>query len=455
MFAIGRLLAILSAMIVIPTVSYVLGETTADAANTPTREDRPVIERRQEPEGDRAKQERFFGGPNGQGAPDKNSDTQNTGTDRMMFLGNDTQNTIPKEMMQRFDPKQLLNDTKRQNAKKDDVAAGGDQGKTSTDAVTDTLNSNDSGDAAQEARDAQMEKRKLEQEKRQLEQMKKGLTNMKRPLAAMKSKMGQLEKSGVTTPSDIKKFVGSMEQAMATIQSAQTFEEAQDAMDTLQSGQQDFKDNFQTLQVASNWPKILKQANTAMKGQEKMLAKFIRDSKRKGALDISEPLGTFSQAIVTLKTTLASAQEKAKTGDIEEAISTLQDDFFGAMDDLRDTQETIMTLTNLTQYLTQTPRRLKLYESQLNALKKKKVDTQEADQTLVQLKGTFSAVKALSASKPVDPDAVSTAVEEGSGFIEKLEASIGDLSGTVSANDQLFQVNEQSIPKFDLGATSQ
>lgn len=408
MFAIGKLLAILSAMIVVPTISYVLGETTFDMGNPPPPPAPPALEERQM---DRKRQEQFFGGPNTQGMP-KPMDDQNGFEKDIKFFGDTRQNGNFQKMME------------------------GQDGPS---------------DEEMEKRQKEMEKRQIEQQKQQLERMKKEVSqNLKRPITMITSKMASLEKKGIAVPASIKEFVASIQNALAQLQSATEFEEAETAMDTLRESEQEFHEYFQTLEMAGNWPRILSQAKSALKREERSLTNYIRQSKRKGALDIGEPLGVLSEGIIKLKSTLVSAEEQVKTGEIDEAMSALQDDFFGAMDDLRDTKETITILTNLTGHLSQAPRQLKLYESQLKRLKSKKIVTTEADSILVELKGALSQIQVLAKAKPLDADAVTAAVEEGSALIEKFEETVSELSGTISSNDKLFQVNKQSIPTFDV-----
>ena len=132
----------------------------------------------------------------------------------------------------------------------------------------------------------------------------------------------------------------------------------------------------------------------------------------------------------------------------------MQDDFFGKIEDSQDLQQTLQVLVNVSGYVRSAPRQLKQFATRLTALKRKKIDTAEADALLQQMNSKFAEIKLLSATKPVDTEALTTAVEDGSTLMEQLMNTMDELGGNMSATDKLFEVKPQSVPSFNIPTTT-
>ena len=294
------------------------------------------------------------------------------------------------------------------------------------------------------------EKQEQEQEQRQLKQMKQGMGRAVQPLKMMQTQIKRLEAQKITVPSDIKEFVRTIEQALSSVQSATTFDDAQQAMETMQDAQQDFEDHFQTIQKLGNWKRIQSQSKSDIRRLESMLKRAQANAKRKGALDMSDPLNELSDAIIGLKATVEKSNALMTEGKADDALDLMENDFFGKMDDSQDIQQTLDILGNLSGYLRKAPAELKRMKADMSRLKRGKISTEEADDLLTQMERKLAEVKTLAAAKPIDTDALIDAVDDGSKLMEEFQELRDKLAGATSSNDALFDVNEKSIPKFEL-----
>ncbi|MBI5135185.1 hypothetical protein HZA86_03045 [Candidatus Uhrbacteria bacterium] len=465
MFGISKLLGVLGAMIVVPTVAYVLGETTAEVGSNTLPQPPAVVQDQQNPKqppqerpgpGNRPNQEGggFFqpgpgmmGGPtmgqpggqgNGQGFPEMR-DPRGTGPQ-----GDPSGNNWMQGLQK------MMGGDGGSNTGIGSGQAPGDRGR-ENQGFQGMMQQGAPDDGQWQKRQEEEEQRQKEREKKMLEQIKKSLSQKAtKPLAMLKAKIAAVERKGITVPEDTKTFVSEFEQAMQQVKSAETMEDAEDALMTLQESRQEFEENFQTLQEIGNWKKILAQAKVALKREQTTLAKAMRQSKRAGAFDMADELTKLSDAVVALQSTLNKAQELSSNGKVEEAVALLHEDFFGTLEDLDDVHRTVDTLSNLSQGLRRAPAEIKQIKSRVAALKRKKVDTSEADQKLVELNAKHAQIQTLAKAKPVDSDGLVEAVQEGSQLLEEMYGILDDLQGTQSETDKLFGVNGATAPTLDL-----
>jgi len=462
MFTLTRLLATLGALVVVPTVAYVMGQTVESpilpaaqvkqvAPNPPLEKepDNPFNQGRVEQ--GQGGQQRQFRGEGMRGKEQENDGRFKGGQFNPGVMGNQPGNFFDNQRQKRVGNENpgKANSFGPGSAQGQGGQMGGQQFQGGGQGL---MNRDDANSTEEQTK---MEEQQKQQEERQLKQMKQGIGRAAGPLKMMQSQIKRLEAQKITVPSDIKEFVQSIEQATSSVQSATTLDDAQQAMETMQDAQQDFQDHFETLQKLGNWKRIQAQAQTSIRRLESTLKRSQSASKRKGALDMSAPLNDLSETIIGLKATVEKANGLMTSGSADDALDLMENEFFGKVQDSDDTLRTLDTLGNLSGFLRQTPSQLKRMKADVSSMKRKGVDTQEADDLLTELTRKLAEITTLAATKPVDPNALIEAVDDGSKLMEQFQETRDKLAGASSATDALFDIKEKSIPKLELPSSTQ
>lgn len=269
--------------------------------------------------------------------------------------------------------------------------------------------------------DLQGKMQDLEQERQNLEQMDNIMREMKRIESSVKmfeKQVQKLAKQKVAAPAEVADNLAKIKSLIADIKVGK-MDNAQDIFDLIQQLDQ----NRGEMEMLARWPQTVKEMNQQVKNLEKELKrdKTIVDRLKKKGVDLSSIYSQFEEAIGKLKET----REEAKTqisDDVSGTFEKVQNDFFGQLDDVWENSKIIAAMSNFARFRSDSNRELNKAQQQINALKKKKIDTSELEDLLAQVKGKVAEIKELIGAKPLDPDAIIDVLSD----LQNLNQDFGD-----------------------------
>lgn len=271
--------------------------------------------------------------------------------------------------------------------------------------------------------------RDLEEERQNLERTGNVLREMKRIESGVKmfeKQIAKLAKQKVTVPADIATNLEKVKAIIADIKSGK-MEKAEDIFDAMQELDQ----NRGQLEMLARWPQTLKEMDNQLKNlnREMKRAKTIVARLSKKDMDLSEVYAEFVAAFDKIKETRDAAVAKMQAGESEDAFETVQNDFFGQMEDTWQGHKIIMTMSNFGQFSADFTRGIAQAQRQINALARKKIDTAELKNLLEQAKAKGAEVKEMFKAKPIDPDSIMAVLEELEDLRQEFEQTMAELTG--------------------------
>lgn len=274
--------------------------------------------------------------------------------------------------------------------------------------------------------------RSLEEERRNLEQMDNIMREMKRIESGIKTfegQMNKLAKKKIIAPAGVTDNLAKIKALIAEIKSGK-MDNAQDIFDLMQELDQ----NRGLMEMMVRWPQTLKQVDREIKNLEAELKrdKVIVTRLNKKGIDLLSIQAQLEEAIKKLKEVRDEAKAKIAESP-EDSFDLIQNDFFGQMDDVWENSRIINAMNNFAQFQANSTREMNKAQQQINALKKKKVDTAELQDLLTQAKAKVTEVKGLFKVKPLDPDAVIDALSELQSLNQDFGDKMAELTGTETA----------------------
>src|SRR3989344_438560 len=309
-----------------------------------------------------------------------------------------------------------------------------EKAKTATNSAD--LQDFDMGEANQLAQDLEQFRRDTQEQLQRLKQVKQQIRNAE---TAVKSFEKQVNKAKSCVTEEVKTKLTTLKATISTIKNAKTWTEGEMAgLEDLGELFTDINDSRNQLEICARWPQILQQVDRQLKDVNKQLTKnkiIVAKLSAKGT-DLSVAYSAFEAGIAKMKTVREEAVVKMKTGDVEGAVELLQSDFYGQMDDVMQNQQTIQMMNSLGTFNSQFKRGLTNVQKQINALKKKKIDTVELVDILARTKTRGAEVLALIKQKDVDLDAIMTGMED----LQDLRAEFGDKVAELTGNEDVQNV---------------
>ena len=278
----------------------------------------------------------------------------------------------------------------------------------------------------------------------QLKMMNRNAAQILQQVKAARAYIAKLKTQGVNAPDDLTEALSLLEEAASKLQNAKTqddipdMQELHDAMQTVQEG-------MQKLNMSAQLPRQIKQAEKEIQRAEASF-KSAQARATKAKIDVSVQLSEFNQALAVQKETLAKIKAQAQS-DPEEALNALHEEFFQNMDTVWRPYGEMQLLLNITQGIGSMAKEIKANDARITALKSKKVDITDLAELQADLKAQFNKVKEISATKPLDMEALQEAVsllgEKKQAVSDKLQEVTGDDGYTTngSGQGQGFQFN--------------
>lgn len=234
-----------------------------------------------------------------------------------------------------------------------------------------------------------MNEQRFKDMKKGLTQFSKQITNMKKSVTRLKT---NIAKCGVSLPEELTNALAATDNLVAKIKASQTADELDEIVGDVEDVGSVMQDWGPRIGDLSRLCQMLKQGDRDMKILNSSLKRMQSRAKANKKVDVSNILIEYANNITAMKEILAQVKELAKT-DPESALEKLQDEFYGQMDNIRNSEMAADMVFNITKGVNDAAREIRNTEKQLAALKKKKVDTSEADNLLAAIKNQMEEVK--------------------------------------------------------------
>jgi hypothetical protein len=291
----------------------------------------------------------------------------------------------------------------------------------------------------------QQEQQQQQMDQQRLQMMKQSLKQFTKEVSRVKSQVQSLQKKGVNVPAELSQAITQVEGMADKVKNAQSADDIEGDMSDFQDAASTIRDWMPRLGRLAQLPQMLKQADKEISKVEKA---YTSDSKRvkSAKLDLSDALAAFRQAIDGQKAVLDQAKQ-LNTSDPEEAMNTLQDDFFGNMDNVWEKDRVIQMAVNVKQGISQMTKEFKDADKTIKTLQKKKIDTADLEPLLTDGKAEFEQLKVLAAQKPIDleslKDEIERMMEIKQQYSDKLQELTGDTGYALpqQPQGQNFQFN--------------
>lgn len=286
---------------------------------------------------------------------------------------------------------------------------------------------NDLMQSLDEARQEIFEKgRRLTEMKRQMKSAESGIKMFEKQVA-------RLVKQKLAVPAELTDNLTKIKEAIALVKNAKTWDEVETA------GLEDMQDLFmnldqsrQQLEMLARWPQTLKQVNNELNRltREVKRTKTVVTRLAKQGIDLTGVFANFESSVIKLKEVRDGAVATMAAGNAEDAFNALQDDFFGQMDDVMESQQIINTISNLGRFTSDFKRQITSAQNQIKAIARKKLPTAELQEILDQAKAKGNEVIAIIKSKEIDEDAIMGLLQELEDLQQQFDEKVMEITGT-------------------------
>ncbi|MDP3793465.1 MAG: hypothetical protein Q8R07_01805, partial [Candidatus Uhrbacteria bacterium] len=281
------------------------------------------------------------------------------------------------------------------------------------------------------------EERRQKEMGRQFAQMKKQMAPLSSVLKRITARITSLEKQGVTAPAELKNQIEATDQALKIILSAESMDAdgVQDALGSLQENGEALREAFQKLEQLAQMPRLIKQAEREIKRLDSVLSRSKKLAGR-SKIDVSELVNKLQQTIDEVKAGFAKAKQLVAAGEAEEVMTVLQDEVFGKMDDVYQTENMIRILQNIRANLSQFDRFVSQAKRGIAKLKKAGEDTADAQAQLDEMVHKLAEVKQRISQKISDPEELKDLVDAVFQDQEAVSDALGQPSSFVPQSSQ-------------------
>lgn len=294
----------------------------------------------------------------------------------------------------------------------------------------------------------------------QMQGLKKMLASMDRGLGSFEKRLSDLQKQGVTAPSDITEALAKLKSGLQTIKDAKNPDELKGVNpDELGDLMTKVNESRPQLEMVAKWPRILRQADQQLKQFNNQLAKTktLVDKLAAQGVDVSSDYTAFQDDVSKLQAARDAADQLMKDGKSEEAFTKMEDDFFNQLDNVGEHQRIIQTMSNLSRFTVEFKRSMASAQKRINQLAKGKLDTTELQSIYDQALAKGNEIVALIGTKPIDETAILAAMD----VMENLKQQFQDKADALAGGQTMpwetkspAQFQALSMPK-DMAKTMQ
>ena len=284
-------------------------------------------------------------------------------------------------------------------------------------------------------------------DERRLQDMKRGMNQFTRSIAMMKKSVARtkvvVSKCGVSIPEELVNALNSSDSLVAKINNAKTADELDEVVGDIEDIGSVMQDWGPRMGDLNRLCQMLKQADRDLKQLDRSLKRY--QAKNSAKLDLSEILAEYKTNVDNMRQALSQAKELAKT-DPAEALTKIEDDFYGNMDNVRNSEQAINMVLNISRGIRQASAEIKKIERDIKNLKKKKIDTAQLEELLADFKVQLGDIKNLVKGK-FDADELISKVETTFDTLEQIfdamqEYGLGIMEPKIKENKSLnMQIN--------------
>ncbi len=270
------------------------------------------------------------------------------------------------------------------------------------------------------------------QNAQRMDNMKRGVKGMESGLKAFESQIAKLVKQKIVIPTEVTDNLNKVKTIISAIKNAKTMDEMEAAgAEDLQEAMQNLDESRGQLEMLARWPQTLKQLNRELTRltAELKKAKATVEKLKKKEIDLSDTYAQFEAAVAKLKTVKAEAERNIKAGGSADVFNTIQEDFFGQMEETMQYQNVIMTMSNLGRFASDFKKGIAQAQSQIRKLKAKKLESGEAEVMLNDLNNKGKEILVMLKAKPIVEDDITLALEEMEGLGQEFGDKISELTG--------------------------
>lgn len=284
-------------------------------------------------------------------------------------------------------------------------------------------------------------------DERRLKDMKRGLSQFTRSAKSMKKNVDRmkttLSKCGVGIPEELTNALASVGSLAEKINNAQSADELDEAVGDIEDVGAVMQDWGPRLGELNRLCQMLRQADRDFKQVERSLKRY--QAKNTAKTDISEILAEYQANVETMRQALNQAKELSKT-DPEEALTKIEDDFYGNMDNVRNSEQAVDMILNIGRGISQANSEIRRIDQNIKALKRKKVATADLEALAAEYKEKLAGIKRMIKEK-VGAEELINEVEAVFDVREKIydalqEYGIGSMEPQIKENKSFnMQVN--------------
>jgi len=279
--------------------------------------------------------------------------------------------------------------------------------------------------------------REEQQSMQRLTEFRKNIIYTERGVKNFESQVKRLEKQKIVIPADVTANLEKIKQLITTVKTAVSWEEMQtagvedlgDLMDTL-------NESRNNLEMLARWPKTLKQMDKEITNLNRQVKKdkIIVDRLLKKEIDLTENYNKFVEMAEKIKAARADAATKMAAGDSQGAFNVAEDDFFGQLEETYQNAKIIEMMNSLGAFTSSFKSELNKAKQTIKQLANKKIDITELQAIYDETKTKGDETLALIKIKPIDEEAVITAMEELGNLRVDFGNKISELQGDDSAD---------------------
>ena len=213
-------------------------------------------------------------------------------------------------------------------------------------------------------------------------------------------------------PATDEEAIATLSTAFATIKNATEFSDTvESAMETLSESGESMQEIGMRLGMLEQLPKITKEAEKRIKQARAKLVKA-KTRAEKAGINVSEIVTRVETALASIESSVQAM--KTQTGDdLEEAMESLRENAFEAMEDIASDIRLLENISNSAKII-KAKREISRIEKLATQLKKKNKDTARLFELITEMKATLAETETAIAENSDDPEALFEIMSEES-----------------------------------------
>lgn len=341
-----------------------------------------------------------------------------------------------EDMVKRFE-KQMTQAEKSGGAISEDMKSKISQAKQLLEKIKGANTTDDMGDNTMEQLqeimdDLQQNGHEVLEKIQRLAGIKKEIRHMERGVSMFEKQITKLTKQKITVPQEIADNMAKLKTIVTGVKNAKTWDEVENAgLEDMGDLMQSLGESQQNLEMLARWPQTLKQMDKELKNLERQVKKSkstVEKLTNKG-IDLTENFANFSSEVDKLKSIREEANNKMQSGDSLSAFDLVENEFFYKMDEVYENQRIIDTMANLGRFNSDFKNGLNSLKKEMANLKKKGEDVSEVQSLYDEVKQKGDEILTLMKARPIDADAIISALEDMEGIRQQGTDKIQELGG--------------------------